>query len=252
MNHPSTTARRALAGLALVATLTSCSALEAAVGSNDAKAPAPGAAPAGSAREALAGLQVKNPAAMTGYDRTVKFGRAWSDSTGAPGAGNHCDTRNDVLRRDLTSIVFKGTSTCVVASGVLDDPYTGKRVKFVRGPHSSKVQIDHSVALAASWRTGAARLSQAQREALGNDLLNLIAVDGPANSSKSDDDAADWLPPNKAFHCRYVARQIAVKAKYRLWVTPPEKTAMTRVLATCPDQALPAENGKGVALPSTK
>lgn len=114
------------------------------------------------------------------------------------------------------------------------------------------MQIDHAVALGASWRTGAAGLSQRQREALGNDPLNLLAASGPANASKSDGDAATWLPPRTGFRCPYVARQIAVKAKYHLWVTPPEKAAMHRVLAHCPDQPLPTDTSTGVALPALK
>ncbi|MFF9785684.1 HNH endonuclease family protein [Streptomyces nigrescens] len=189
---------------------------------------------------------------MTGYDRVGKFGPAWSDTTSAPGSGNHCDTRNDVLRRDLKNITFTGASSCVVATGVLDDPYTGARITFVRGRHSAKVQIDHAVALGASWRSGAAQLTQEQREALGNDPLNLVAVDGTANAAKSDRDADTWLPPDAQFRCSYVARQIAVKAKYRLWVTPSEKAVMNRVLANCPSQPLPTEASQSVVLPSRK
>ncbi|MCX4826560.1 HNH endonuclease family protein [Streptomyces sp. NBC_01142] len=247
-----TTRRAALAGVALAATLTGCSALADQPGSDNAKAAAQGPAAAGTAQRALARLTVKGPAPMTGYDREAKFGPAWSDTTTAPGSGNSCDTRNDVLRRDLHKITFKGTSRCVIATGTLEDPYTGKRINFVRGPQSAKVQIDHAVALGASWRTGAAQLTQEQRRAVGNDPLNLISADGPANSAKSDADAATWLPPNKTFRCSYVARQIAVKAKYHLWVTPPEKTAMTRVLAGCPNQVLPTDASTGVALPGQK
>jgi hypothetical protein len=247
-----TTRRTALVGLVLAATLTGCSALADQASNDNAKASAQSPAAAGTARSALAQLTVKAPAPMTGYDREGKFGPAWSDDTTAPGSGNSCDTRNDVLRRDLQNISFKGTSRCVVATGTLEDPYTGKRIRFVRGPQSARVQIDHAVALGAGWRTGAAHLTQQQREAFGNDPLNLVAASGPANSAKSDADAASWLPPNKTFRCTYVARQIAVKAKYRLWVTPPEKAAMTRVLARCPRQPLPTDTSPGVVLPDQK
>ncbi|MER0477187.1 HNH endonuclease family protein [Streptomyces sp. Edi2] len=247
-----TTRRTALAGLVLAATLTGCSALADPSAGDNAKAPAAGPAAAGTAQHALAQLAVKGPAPMTGYDREAKFGPAWSDSTTAPGAQNSCDTRNDVLRRDLQHITFKGTSRCVVATGTLADPYTGKTIHFVRGPQSAQVQIDHVVALGASWRVGAAQLTQQQRAALGNDPENLIAASGPANAAKSDGDAATWLPANKSFRCTYVARQIAVKAKYRLWVTPPEKAAMTRILAGCPDQPLPTDSSSGVVLPDLK
>ncbi|MFJ1662304.1 HNH endonuclease family protein [Streptomyces anthocyanicus] len=202
-----------------------------------------------SALQSLQSLPVKSPAPQTGYDRDARFGPAWSDTTTAPGSQNSCDTRNDILSRDLTEITHRSGSVCVIASGRLADPYTAATIDFVRGPRSAAVQIDHVVALSASWRTGAAQLPQEQREALANDPLNLIASSGPANQQKSDFDAAGWLPGNEAFRCPYVARQIAVKAKYRLWVTAPERDAMNRVLDTCPGQPLPTDTSAGVILP---
>lgn len=244
---------RLLAGLVLTAAaLTGCSAQAPELGDrshSDAKAPAGGDST--SALQSLQSLPVKGRAPQTGYDRDAKFGPAWSDATTAPGSRNSCDTRNDILRRDLTAVTHKTGSTCVIASGRLADPYTATTVNFVRGPHSAAVQIDHVVALSASWRTGAARLSQEQREALANDPLNLIASSGPANQQKSDSDAADWLPSNEDFQCTYVARQVAVKAKYRLWVTAPERDAMNRVLAICPGQPLPTDTSAGVILPTS-
>jgi hypothetical protein len=176
---------------------------------------------------------------MTGYDRDA-FGQAWSDDTDDQWGHNGCDTRNDILRRDLTQTsVGNG---CTVYSGVLDDPYTGRRISFTRGVGtSSAVQIDHVVALGDAWQTGGQQLGPAQRVDLANDPLNLIAVDGPTNQAKRDADAASWLPPNKAFRCAYVARQVAVKHEYRLWVTAAEQVAMERVLARCPTLPLPGE-----------
>ena len=128
----------------------------------------------------------------------------------------------------------------MVATGVLHDPYTGKVINFVRGVGTSTaVQIDHVVALSDAWQKGAQKIPSASRYALYNDPLNLLAVDGPTNESKGDSDAASWLPPNKSFRCSYVARQIAVKRKYGLWVTLAEKTAIAAVLTACPKQALP-------------
>jgi hypothetical protein len=124
-----------------------------------------------------------------------------------------------------------------VAGGEFHEPYTGAVVRFTRGTESSKaVQIDHVVALGDAWQKGAQQLTPQQRQSLANDPLNLVAADGPANQEKSAADAASWLPKNKAFRCHYVARQISVKAAYKLWVTQAEKDAMKRVLATCPDQ----------------
>ncbi|WP_217223095.1 HNH endonuclease family protein [Streptomyces anulatus] len=207
----------------------------------------------GSALSALKELPVKGRAPRSGYDRTGKFGAAWSDATIAPGSRNSCDTRNDVLIRDLRDVRFRGGSRCTVASGTLPDPYTGQSVTFIRGPRTSlAVQVDHVVALSDAWQTGAQALTQQQREALANDPLELVAASGPANNQKSDANAASWLPVNKAFRCSYVARQIAVKAKYRLWITTAERTSMARVLNICPGQQLPHDNSQGVALNTPK
>ena len=154
---------------------------------------------------------------------------------------NGCDTRNDVLRRDLTHIILKaGTHGCLVLKGRLNDPYTGSRISFVRGQGTSNaVQIDHVVALSDAWQKGAQGWSQSRRTAFANDPLNLLAVDGPTNLRKGDGDAATWLPPRKAYRCAYVARQVAVKHRYGLSVTTSERDAMVRVLTTCPGQPLP-------------
>jgi hypothetical protein len=183
----------------------------------------------------LATLPVKGRAPKTGYSRD-QFGPAWSDVD-----HNGCDTRNDVLRRDLKSVALKpGTRDCVVLSGVLNDPYTAAAINFLRGnATSTAVQIDHVVALSDAWQKGAQQLSPGQRLSFANDPLNLLAVDGPANQSKSDGDAATWLPPNKAYRCDYVARQISVKSSYGLWVTQAEHDAMARVLSDCPNALAP-------------
>lgn len=187
--------------------------------------------PRGRAQAALDALAVKGRAPNTGYEREA-FGQAWLDVD-----RNGCDTRNDILRRDLTGTVFAEGSTCRVAAGAFHEPYTGQLLDFRRGQESSKaVQIDHVVALGDAWQKGAQQLTPRQRQSLANDPVNLIAADGPANQEKSAGDAATWLPKNKAFRCHYVARQISVKAAYGLWVTQPEKDAMKRVLDACPDQ----------------
>ena len=182
----------------------------------------------------LGRMPVKGRAAKTGYDRD-QFGQAWTDDVDVALGHNGCDTRNDILRRDLTGDVLKaGTHDCVVLSGRLSDPYTGTRIDFVRGrTTSSLVQIDHVVALGDVWVKGAQRLSADDRTRLANDPLNLLAVQGAANSAKRDADAATWLPPSKAFRCAYVARQVAVKARYHLWITAAEKAAMSTILTGC-------------------
>jgi len=189
------------------------------------------ATPTGKAADLLATLPVKGRAPKTGYART-QFGDGWATVNG-------CDTRNIILNRDLKDPIVG--ENCKVLSGTLDDPYTGKKIVFTRGADTSDdVQIDHVVALSNAWQTGAQQLTTDRRVALANDPLELIAVDGSANQNKSDGDAATWLPPNKAFRCQYVARQIAVKAAYTLWVTQGEHDAMLRVLALCPGQELPS------------
>jgi hypothetical protein len=187
--------------------------------------------PRGSAAAALGALAVKGRASGSDYDRSA-FGQAWQDAD-----HNGCDTRNDILRRDLHDVAFTKGSECRVAAGTMHEPYVGLVVRFVRGADSSKdVQIDHVVALGDAWQKGAQQLSPQQRQTLANDPLNLIAADGDANQEKSASDAATWLPKNKALRCHYVARQISVKAAYGLWVTQPERDAMARVLDSCPQQ----------------
>ncbi len=182
----------------------------------------------------LGTLAVKGRAPKTGYSR-AQFGPSWSDDVTVDGGHNGCDTRNDILRRDLMGLTIKAdTAGCTVLTGTLHDAYTGKTIAFTRGQATSgAVQIDHVVALLDAWQKGAQQLSAAQRQNLANDPLNLQAVDGPTNEQKGAGDAATWLPPNKAYRCTYVSRQVEVKAKYHLWVTQAEKDAILRVLATC-------------------
>lgn len=182
------------------------------------------------ALDALSELEIKGRAPKTGYERD-QFSDGWGD---APG----CNVRNYILKRDMTGVVTKSEVDCTVVQGTLVDPYTGKTLTFVN-TNSAAVQIDHVVALSNAWQTGAQQISPDDRYRFYNDPLNLLAVDGPTNNKKGDADAATWLPPNKDYRCRYVARQIAVKQKYKLWVTQPEHDAMKRILGDCPEQLLP-------------
>ena len=193
---------------------------------------APGTGNPASVADALVQLEsipVKGRAPKTGYTRD-EFGPAWADTD-----RNGCDTRNDILARDLANETFKpATNNCVVVTGKLADKYTGTTINFTRGQDtSSDVQIDHIVALSDAWQKGAQQLSADQRRELANDPLNLMAADGPTNRAKGDKDAATWLPPNKAFRCEYVARQTAVKAKYSLWVTQSEHDSIAGILEGC-------------------
>jgi hypothetical protein len=196
-------------------------------------------APPGSAAAALAALPVKGRAPRTGFTRAA-FGQSWRDID-----RNGCDQRNDVLARDLDGPAFKpGTRDCLVLSGTLSDPYTGQPVGFLRGQLTSDdVQIDHVVALSDAWQTGAQQLDPAARERFANDPLNLVATAGPVNQAKGDSDAASWLPPLRSAWCPYVARQVAVKSAYGLWVTNAERDTIAAVLAGCPAQLLPPSPG---------
>lgn len=188
----------------------------------------------GNAADTLAALPVKGRAPKTGYARD-QYGHGWSDVD-----ADGCDTRNEILQRDLQAVQLKSGSRCLVAAGILNDPYSGTTMRFLRGTDTSAdVQIDHVVSLGDAWQTGAQQLSPQSREALANDPLNLVAVEGSVNSSKGDSDAASWLPPNKGYRCAYVSRQVAVKAKYGLWVTPAERAAIERVLMSCPARSTP-------------
>lgn len=184
--------------------------------------------PTGGALEALQALEVKGRASKQGYSRE-QFGDGWASQNG-------CSTRSIILYRDLSSAVVN--DACVVVSGVLADPYTGESIAY-SSSNGQAVQIDHVVALSDAWQKGAQYLSLDVRKQLANDPLELLAVDGAANNAKGDGDAATWLPKNKAFRCPYIARQIAVKQKYRLWVTEAEQMAMQTVLNTCPLEPLP-------------
>jgi hypothetical protein len=195
-------------------------------------------------------LPIKGRAPKTGYDRE-QFGPAWTDDVTVPDGHNGCDTRNDILRRDLSDIEFKpNTDDCVVLSGTLNDPYTGTVIEFQRGEETSwHVQIDHVVALSDAWQKGAQQLDEPTRRNFANDPANLQATDGPTNERKQAGDAATWLPPNKSYRCTYVTRMVDVKAAYGLWVTQAEHDAIERILSSgCmaggpdePAEALPPE-----------
>ena len=188
---------------------------------------------ASQARQALAQLPDDAPAPKSWHGqggRIGLFGPAWADVD-----SNGCDTRNDILARDLARPTFKpGTRDCVVLSGTLAEPYTGATIEFQRGDKtSSLVQIDHVVALADAWRSGAWQWDAQHRQEFANDPENLLAVDGQANEDKSASSADQWLPPNTAFRCDYVKRQIAVKNAYGLSVTRAEQDALAEQLSIC-------------------
>ncbi|MFH0412241.1 HNH endonuclease family protein [Corynebacterium sp. L4756] len=184
--------------------------------------------------QTLESLRVAGRAPRTGYDRDL-FGQAWSDDVTVEFGHNGCDTRNDILRRDLVDLEIKeGTHGCLVLSGTLHDPYSGETIDFVRGQStSSQVQIDHVVALSDAWQKGAQQWDEEKRENFANDPRNLKAVKGSLNQQKGAGDAATWLPPQRGYRCEYARSIIDVKAEYGVWVTEAEKEALKANLDRC-------------------
>jgi hypothetical protein len=190
-------------------------------------APVTGDADRAAARDLIDSLRTKGRGPKTGYDRD-EFGYAWMDTAdGVPLARNGCDTRNDVLKRDGEDLRFRSGSDCVVIAMTLHDPYTGTTIDF-RKQDASEVQIDHVVPLSYSWQMGSSRWPESKREQLANDVLNLMPVQGRANSAKSDSGPASWLPPSKPIRCAYAVRFAQVATKYELAVTSADRGAMLR------------------------
>lgn len=161
-----------------------------------------------------------------GYRRAA-FGKGWKDLD-----GNGCSTRDEILARDLENT--ESSNGCVITSGTLNDPYTGASIDFTRGEKSSQaVQIDHQVPLSQAWASGARDWDKERRVEFANDPENLLAVDGSANQSKQDKDAAEWLPDNPNEQCGYVARQVYIKDKYQLSIDQREHDALSDVLQSC-------------------
>ncbi|MCH9728488.1 MAG: HNH endonuclease family protein [Actinomycetia bacterium] len=187
--------------------------------------------------EVLAGV-TEIPARVRWHDyRRDAFGRSWTDDTSAPGGYNGCDTRNDILNRDLVDKTYVSIKRCpnAVGTGTLIDPYTSEVVPFTRGHKvGAAVQIDHIVPLALAWDLGARDWSQEKRIRFANDPANLLAVDGPTNQDKSDQQPADWMPPNTAFHCQYAMQFIAVLRGYALPVDAPSAVVLREAAESCP------------------
>ena len=188
------------------------------------------------ATSVLERLEIKGRAPKTGYNRE-EFYTSWPKVDG-------CNLRQRILKRELGATAVLAQDNCTVLSGEFYEPYTGAHMSFQeKSELSNDLQIDHVVALSDAWQKGAQYLPKTTRYEIATDPLNLLAVDAKANQGKSDGAAATWLPPNKAFRCQYIARQISVKYKYGLWVTEAEHDAMARILETCP-----AEPAVGVEL----
>ncbi len=183
-----------------------------------------------SAIELLGTLEVKGRAPKTGYDRVGQFGTAWLDVD-----RNGCDTRNDILDRDLVDETKSGP--CKVLTGILNDPYTGTDDQLRAWRRHVIARADRSRGPAARCLAeGCATAHAGATDRVRERPDESLATDGPTNASKGAGDAATWLPPQKSFRCEYVARQVSVKATYGLWVTAAEKEQIAAILADCPDQ----------------
>jgi hypothetical protein len=197
----------------------------------DAPAVAPGV-------DILAGI-AQIPLRVRGFDyRRSAFGDAWTDDNPAPGGHNGCDTRNDILERDLADKTYVPIKRCpnAIATGKLHDPYTNATVTFVRGNQTgASVQIDHIVPLALAWDLGARDWPDDVRLRFANDPANLIAVEGQANQDKGDSEPAVWMPPNVAFRCQYAVQFVAVLRGYRLAVDAPSAVVLREAASTCPN-----------------
>lgn len=178
------------------------------------------------------------PSRVRGHDyRRAAFGESWTDDTDAPGGHNGCDTRNDILERDLIEKTYVAISRCpnAVATGTLRDPYTSTTVNFIRGNQTgASVQIDHIVPLALAWDLGARAWTEDLRTRFANDPANLLAVQGQANQDKGDDPPAEWMPPNRAFWCQYAVQFTAVLRGYGLPVDAPSAVVLRDAASTCP------------------
>ncbi|UVO12644.1 HNH endonuclease family protein [Mycobacterium sp. SVM_VP21] len=187
--------------------------------------------------DVLAGITVV-PARTHRYDYVrSRFGDAWDDDNDAPGGHNGCDTRDDILNRDLVDITHVSTKRCpdAVATGTLHDPYTNAVVAFTRGAKIGEaVQIDHIVPLAYAWDMGASAWPYRQRLRFANDPANLLAVAGQGNQDKGDAGPGQWMPPNKSFACQYAIAYIAVLRGYALRLDQPSADALREAAATCP------------------
>jgi hypothetical protein len=179
------------------------------------------------ARKLIEKLPTKGRGPKMGYARDA-FGYAWMDTAdGVPLARNGCDTRNDLIHRDGQNLRFRAGSDCVVVAMALHDPYTGTTIEW-RKQKATEVQIDHVVPLSYSWQMGSSRWPEIKRKQLANDVLNLLPVEGRANSAKGDSGPASWLPPNKPIRCAYAVRFAQVAVKYEMPVTVADKRMMLR------------------------
>lgn len=161
--------------------------------------------------DALAGLRLQPEGGRTGYDR-ARF-RHWDDED-----GDGCDTRCEVLAAHRR------------ADGTWLSAWDG----YVT-PDAGELQVDHVVALAEAWDSGAAAWSPGRRDAFADWMPNLLAVTAAMNLAKGDRDAAEWFPARAGANCLWASTVVRVKARWELAVDSAERDALANLLRTCPD-----------------
>lgn len=190
------------------------------VGAGPAAAYPPDPPDAATSRVHLDAIGVTPEGSSAGYDRDL-FPH-WADQ------GNSCNTREIVLQRDGEDVAVG--SDCYPTSGRWYSVYDA-----VWANSPSDVEIDHIVALSEAWHSGASAWSTDQREQFANDLQHsqVIAVSSASNQAKSDNDPAEWTPPNSSVHCVYAHEWIDVKYVWGLTIDQAEHDALDVLLGTC-------------------
>ncbi|MDG4838630.1 HNH endonuclease family protein [Micromonospora sp. WMMD967] len=180
----------------------------------------PGIPSKATAQSQLNALTVAAQGSSSGYSRDL-FPH-WITISGS------CNTREQVLKRDGTSVVVD--SSCAATSGRWYSPYDG-----ATWTAASDVDIDHVVPLAEAWRSGASSWTTSRRQSFANDLSRpqLIAVTDNVNQSKGDQDPSTWQPPLSSYRCTYSKMWITVKYSWGLTLQSSEKSALQSMLNTC-------------------
>jgi hypothetical protein len=188
---------------------------------------APAGATPSTGEQLLAKLSVRAESHNSTYART-RF-KHWSDLD-----GDGCKTRDQVLIAEST-IQATVSTRCNVTAGRWVSWYDD-----TVWTDDADVDIDHVVALAEAWGSGAWDWTGAKRERFANDLAfawSLDAVTDNLNQSKGSRDPADWLPPRHT--CKYARHWVAIKYRWRLSINTAEHTALAGILDdTCGDMEI--------------
>lgn len=190
-------------------------------------APAHAATVSAPLRTAVADLPVAAEV-RTGYNRDL-FPH-WIDVD-----GDRCNTRYEVLIAEATTTPTV-TSPCTLTGGRWYSYYDN-----VYWTAPADLDIDHVVALAEAWDSGARNWTTDRRQAYANDLGDvraLVAVTDNVNQAKGDQDPATWMPSYASARCRFIGEWVAVKIRWRLTVDSTEKSALTGYANDCPNETI--------------